>query len=202
MKFFKHTNSTKLLVLLVSGFLAISAQAEEIPQRGPIPFAVYDADGNELISEEEFFSLRGKRQVARSKEGRQMRGATSAPAFSKFDTDGDGQLTKDELAAGQTAQTGNRRAMGMGQDRGMSKGMGRNMPVYSDYDLNGDGEIIEQEFNEARAKRITERVKQNYQMRNLVNAPSFADIDTNGNGEVGAEEFAAHQLQHRQNRTQ
>ena len=157
-------------------------------------------DGSNLISEEEFNAVRDKRQAARVKEGRSMRGAASTPAFSKFDTDGGGQLSRDELAAGQTAQTGNRR--GMGQGRGMNKGMGRNMPVYSDYDLNGDGKIIEQEFNEARAKRITERLKQNYQMRNLVNAPSFADIDTNGNGEVGTEKFAAHQLQHRQNRTQ
>ena len=64
--------------------------------------------------------------------------------------------------------------------------------------LHEDGKIIEQEFNEARAKRITERVKQGYLMRNLKSAVSFADIDINGNGEVSAEEFAAHQLEYRQ----
>ena len=85
--------------------------------------------------------------------------------------------------------------MGMGQNQGMGKGMGRNRPAFSEYDLNGDGKITEKEFNEARSKRISERAQQGYQMRNLGSAPSFADIDANGDGEISVEEFAAHQSQ-------
>ena len=80
--------------------------------------------------------------------------------------------------------------------------MGRNMPAFSEYDLDGDGKILEKEFNEARSKRISERVQQGYQMRNLDNAPSFADIDANGDGGISAEEFTAHQSQRRQQRAQ
>jgi len=64
------------------------------------------------------------------------------------------------------------------------------------------GPITFKEFNEARSKRISERVQQGYQMRNLDNAPSFADIDANGDGGISAEEFTAHQSQRRQQRAQ
>ncbi len=87
---------------------------------------------------------------------------------------------------------------GMGQ--GM--GMGRNMPTFSEYDLDRDGKLIENEFNEARSKRRSERAQQGYQMRNIGNAPSFADIDTNDDGEINPEEFAAHQSRRRQQKAQ
>ena len=77
--------------------------------------------------------------------------------------------------------------------QGMGRGPGRNMPTFAEYDLNGDGKIVEQEFDEARAKRIGERAQQGYQMRNLDRAPSFKDLDSNGDGSISAEEFSAHQ---------
>ena len=202
MNIFKKSIAVGLLAAFASGFSPISAQAEEIPVRGPIPFAAFDKDANGFISEEEFNTVRGKRMAKRAAEGRPMRGAASAPSFSDFDTNGDGQLTQDELAAGQKARMENRPGMGMGQGMGQGKGMGRNMPAFSEFDLNGDGKILEKEFYEARSMRITERAQQGYQMKNLGNAPSFADIDTNGDGGISAEEFSSHQLQHRQQRTQ
>jgi Ca2+-binding EF-hand superfamily protein len=189
-----------LVIAFGTSIVPMTVQSEEIPARGPIPFAAYDKDGNNLISEEEFYAVRGERMAKRAAEGRLMRGAANAPAFSQFDTNSDGQLTADELTAGQQAQMQKRRGMGMGQGRGM--GRGRNMPVFSDFDLNGDGNIVEKEFYEARNRRIAERVKQGYQMRNLGNAPSFADLDTNGDGQISSEEFTVHQFQHRRQRTQ
>ncbi|MBN4063505.1 hypothetical protein JYT79_01855 [Cardiobacterium sp. AH-315-I02] len=185
-------------------FLPISAHSVSIPDRGPIPFSIYDKDGDGLISEKEFIEIRAERMSKRAAEGRPMRGAASAPSFPEFDTNKDGKLTSDELAAGQKVQMEKRRSMGMGQGRGMGKGMGmgKNMPAFSEYDLDGDGKILEKEFNEARSKRISERAQQGYQMRNLGNAPSFADIDINGNGQISTEEFTEHQAQRRQQRTQ
>lgn len=83
-------------------------------------------------------------------------------------------------------------AQGMG---GQGMGMGRNRPAFSTYDLNGDGRIVEQEFNEARANRMSERAQQGYPMRNAGKAPAFQALDRNGDGIVNADEFAAHQAQ-------
>jgi Ca2+-binding EF-hand superfamily protein len=77
-------------------------------------------------------------------------------------------------------------------------GMGRWAPAFSDFDLNGDGSLTEAEFNEARAKRMSERATQGYPMRNAGNAPAFGSLDTDGNGKVTPDEFAAAQAQHRQ----
>ena len=204
MNILKKTYTAGLLITFSGVLLPISAQSEEIPARGPIPFAAYDKDNNGLVSENEFYTVRGERMSTRAAEGKPMRGAASAPSFSEFDINGNGQLTRDELAAGQKAQMEKRQGMGMGQGRGMGKGMGmgRDMPTFSEYDLDGDGKLLEKEFNEARGKRISERAQQGFQMRNLGKAPSFSDIDKNGNGEVSPEEFTAHQSQHRLQRRQ
>ena len=206
MNVLKNPYSVSLFITLVSIFPPVSAQSEAMPARGPIPFTSFDKDANGFISEQEFYEVRGERMAARAAEGRPMRGAASAPSFSDFDTNGDGQLNPDELAAGQKARMESRPGMGtgqgMGQGMGQGRGMGRNMPAYSDFDLNGDGIILEKEFYDARSKRITERAQQGYQMKNIGNAPSFSDIDTNGDGGISAEEFSAHQIQHRQQRAQ
>lgn len=188
-----------LLILFAVGPASISAQEEETNASAPISFAAFDKDGNGLVSEEEFNMTREERMSKRVAEGRPMRGAANAPAFSYFDSNSDGFLNQDELVTGQQAQMQKRG--GMGQGRGMGRGMGRNMPDFSEYDLDGDGNILEEEFYEARNNRISERAKQGYRMRNLVNAPSFTDIDTNGDGEIGPKEFAVHQARcHQQGR--
>ena len=104
MRNLKKAISVGLLIASLSVIAPITAQSEEIPERGPIPFAAYDKDGNGVISEEEFNEVRDQRMAKRAAAGRPMQGAASAPAFSEFDTNGDGQLTEDELATGQKVQ--------------------------------------------------------------------------------------------------
>jgi Ca2+-binding EF-hand superfamily protein len=176
---------TGLLITLMT-LLPINAQSTSIP------FAVYDKDADGLISEKEFIETRTIRMSKMATKGRTMKGASTAPTFSEFDTNKNGTLTQDELSAGQKSQ--------MEKRRGMNKGMGMNMPSFSDYDLDGNGKILEKEFDEARNKRISERVKQGYQMKNIGNAASFSDIDSNGDGQISKEEFTAHQSQQRQQR--
>ncbi len=61
--------------------------------------------------------------------------------------------------------------------------------AFADYDANGDGAINEQEFNEARAKRMAARAEEGRPMRGAANAPSFADFDANGDGKLSPEEL-------------
>lgn len=204
-----------LLIVLTIVLAPTSVHSQEIPTRGPIPFDVYDKDGNSLVSEDEFNQARAARMSAKVAAGKQLRGAANAPSFTSFDTNKDGQLSRQELISGQKAQQEKRRGKGMGQGRGMGKGqgmgqgkgmgmnkrMGRNMPAFSDYDLNGDGKLLEAEFDEARSQRISKRAQQGYQMKNIGKAPGFSDIDADGNGEISSKEFAAHQLQHRKQKS-
>jgi len=198
MSILKNLYPVALLITIAVLISPINVQADEIPARGPIPFVDFDKDSDGLISEEEFNTARGERMAKRAAEGKRMRGASGAPAFSEFDSNSDGQLSIDELAAGHKAQMEKHRRM----RKGKGSGMERNCPAFSEFDLDGDGKILENEFNEARSKRISDRAQQGYQMKNLGNAVSFTDIDTNEDGEINAEEFAVHQSQHRKRNKQ
>ena len=195
------TISATLMITLGGVFSSIGAQLMEVPMRGPIPFASFDQDGSGTVSQQEFETAHAERKDERYAQGLPMGGTGSVPTFQFLDGDGDGQLTMDELAAGQKAH----RAMnqGMGPGGGPGKGGGRgSMPVFSDCDVDGDGKLTEAEFNQARAMRIAKRTEQGYLMKNIANAPSFADIDGNGDGVVDAGEFSAHQARHSQQRRQ
>ncbi|MET0091623.1 MAG: EF-hand domain-containing protein [Candidatus Thiodiazotropha sp.] len=166
------------------------------PERGPLPFSAFDTDRSGGISQEEFDTLHKQRAVSASIPGQQRLQALS---FSDFDRDADGNLTYDEFIQGQR-QRMQQRSPGYADppvNPGMGPGMGRQMPTFADFDLNADGVIHEEEFNQARAKRIEARLMAGYPMRNLKNAQPFSEIDTNGDGALSPEEFAAAQQRHR-----
>ncbi|MGB6019329.1 MAG: hypothetical protein WBF77_07005 [Sulfurimonadaceae bacterium] len=108
-----------VIAVMLLGAVPAVVQAEELPDRGPVPFHLYDKDGNNLISEDEFYDLRAKRMQKRADDGFPMRNAGNAPDFSEFDSNGDGMLSPEELSAGQQAQMSKRRGTkGKGQGQG------------------------------------------------------------------------------------
>lgn len=71
-----------------------------------------------------------------------------------------------------------------------------NRPTFSDFDLDGDGVIVETEFNEAHAKRMSEMAAKGHPMKHAGDAPGFSGIDTNGDGGISEQEFSDHQAKH------
>jgi len=148
-----------IATVLLSGVALVTyAQNTNSAPRGPVPFEVYDQNGDGVISREELAAQQQKRMSQR--------------------------------------QSGGRSQMPMGR----GGGMGRNMPSFADFDLNSDGTMTEDEFVEARGQRIADRAKQGYKMRGLKNMRPFSALDQDGNGLVDEKEFGSMQEQHRQSR--
>jgi len=91
---------------------------------------------------------------------------------------------------------------GKGEGKGNCKGQGAcqgmkgKMPTFADFDLDGDGKIIETEFNQGHAKKMSEMAAEDRSMKHAGNAPGFSGIDSNDDGEISEEEFAAHKAEH------
>ena len=207
---FTSAKNVSLLLLSISAFSMFSAQAEDVPLRGPISFEAFDKDDNKMISPQEFVDTHNLRNKQRTDAG--MPANPNPRSFTFFDTNGDSQISADELNMNRGSRGGmQRQGMGPGMKQGMRPGMrqgmgpgmrqgmnrGRQMPVFSDFDLNNDGIVQQEEFLKAREARMRKRAEEGRMMRNAANAPGFASIDTNKDGKVSQEEFAAHQAKHR-----
>ncbi len=93
------------------------ATATDLPVRGPVPFATWDADGSGAVDEQEFKAVREQRQAAVDTDGRMGKNMTNAPAFAEIDTDGDGRITAEELSVLQQGRQGMHHGKGQGKHR-------------------------------------------------------------------------------------
>lgn len=98
-----------LTAAMIFGFISLSAGmviANNLPTRGPVDFATWDADGNGTIEEQEFNTVRQQRQTAAKANGRLGRNMVNAPSFAQIDTDNDGKISAKELTVMQQGQRG------------------------------------------------------------------------------------------------
>jgi hypothetical protein len=76
------------------------------------PFASFDKNKDGTISEEEFYTTQADNMSKRAEDGRMMRNAPNAPAFSDIDADADGKITESELKDFQYNRVLNNRGKG------------------------------------------------------------------------------------------
>ncbi len=171
------------------GLSTVTAYAVTLPEKGPIPFTVYDQNGNGFISQQEFKSTHSKRRAQRMTSGNSEHKGHTPPSFTYFDLNNDGKLTRTELHSGQREKMQKHQAKMKQQNRKMPP----NKPNFSDFDLNDDGYILESEFYEARSKRRIEKARQGYNLQhNLKKAPTFSKLDLNNDKKLTSDEFSKH----------
>ena len=83
------------------------------------------------------------------------------------------------------------------QEHGQGEGKKGKMPTYAEFDLNGDGKMVEQEFNEAHAKRMSDMAAEGRKMKHAGKMCTFSNIDTNEDDVISEQEFATHQAEQR-----
>ena len=184
------------LVMMMGGGVAMAGgESASLPLQGPIPFEVFDLDGNGSISQQEFDQVRARRAEAREKAG--LPSTSGSRSFGSLDGNADGEVTLEEFQAAHVA-AGAGASQGPGRRGGRGRGMGGSPPAFSEFDLNGDGAIDEQEFIDARTKRIAERIREGRMMRGLTTPHTCSDMDTDGDGSLTPEEFDMGVRNHRQ----
>lgn len=181
-----------LITVLAGCLLGLNAQADGGHGHGPAAFTDFDVNGDGSISESEFNTFREQRMAARAAEGKKMRCAAQAPTFAELDTDRSGDVSADELSAGQQAHMGKCREMRQQSGDGMGMDGHHHMPKFTDYDTDGNGMISEQELREAHAKRMSAMASGGHQIKNAHSTPAFASIDSNGDGGISEQEFNDH----------
>ena len=79
--------TVKLSLVLACSLSVMSSTviAQDLPERGPIPFASYDKNKDGSVSEDEFYNTRATRMSKKASQGMPMRNAANAPDFSVFE---------------------------------------------------------------------------------------------------------------------
>jgi hypothetical protein len=124
----------------------------------------------------------------------QMPAPHGPPAFSDFDTDGDGFVSKEEFDAAHAA-----RHEAMAKEGRPMKGMAM-APKFEAMDTDGDGKLSEAELTAGhqahmQAMREAHAGMGMHHGMSSRKMPTFEDLDLDGNGCISQEEFARHQAE-------
>jgi len=109
-------------------------------------FEQYDLNSDGKITQSELEEARAKRMGEKAKEGKMLRNAGHAPAFSDMDKNKDGWLDKEEFGLHQ-AERMEKWKKGNCAGKCPNKGMMKNAPSFADIDTNNDGSISKEEFS-------------------------------------------------------
>ncbi|MBK1721489.1 EF-hand domain-containing protein [Thiocystis violacea] len=171
---------TLMMVALAAaaGSLSAFAQDGSPSLNDPMRFATLDQDGNGIVSEYEFDRVQARSAGAGTQ--------ASTYSFGAMDTNGDGQLSADEVANASPA----RQRRGPGMVPGGNRPPGQDSLGFADFDENGDERISENELYRARAARLVERAQRGDPTSNLPNEPTFGQMDLNGDALIDRQEFA------------
>jgi Ca2+-binding EF-hand superfamily protein len=156
-------------VMVVLSSVSVVLNAQEIPQKEPISFSLYDTNKNGFISKGEF---------------------NNAKNFSFFDVNKDGKISKLELQEGQRREMLRNKANIDNKQRAMIF----DKPAFESFDLNGDGHLNSDEMIKARAYREKEIASQGKIAKDYCDQTPFSQIDLNGDGIVTKEEFISNQM--------
>lgn len=109
---------TKILAITC---IATVVFAQNLPNRGPLSFDVYDSNHDNKITQSEFDNIKNQRMTQKYQQGMPMRNAGNSPTFQDVDANGDGVVNQTELTNHQQKRFSQR-----GQGKGfMQKGQGR-----------------------------------------------------------------------------
>jgi len=118
------------------------------------------------------------------------------PAFSDFDTNGDGFVSEEEFNSFRDSRMAARAEAGKPM-KGAAKA-----PVFGDLDTDGDGMLSEAEltaaqetYRQAKRERHGSRDGHGNQQKKGMKMPAFGDLDLDGDGCINADEFAKHQAE-------
>ena len=179
----KSTHLTAAFGLAVTMLVAAPMVVAQTvpPPRGPAPFAMFDLNGDGVVTEQEFNRARAERRAALAAQGRPLRASADAPHFSDLDLNGDGLLTPDEIAAYRQSRMQGRGRGGMGSDPGM-RGQGPGMGSGSGVGPRGGG-------NPGSGPPAAPMTDPGYGGGMARNMPTFAMFDLDGNGVLTKQEF-------------
>jgi len=194
MKTLRRTVKVGCVVLGSLGVIASALLAQDLPDRGPVPFAAYDVNGDGYVSKQEFYDIRDARMQQKATAGMPMRNAGNAPDFEVLDTNKDGQLSELELLRGQNANMQNNKGNKGNQNYNNMKNKATQMPAFESFDANKDGVLSKQELEESRDKRMEQKAADGKMLKNSANRMDFEDIDANKDGQISKEEFLNHQM--------
>ncbi len=146
-----------IATIFLSGaaLVAYAQNANSVP-RGPVPFDVYDQNGDGVISQDEFAKQQQQRMSQRQSGVRSqmpMGQGRNMPAFADFDLNGDGTMTEDEFVEARGQRIAERAKQGY-KMRGL-----QNMRPFSAMDQDGNGLVDEKEFRLMQEQHRQSRVK-------------------------------------------